>query len=193
MKLLEDRIRREGLVKPGNVLKVDSFLNHQMDIALFNEMGKEFKRLFPSEKINKILTIEASGIGIACIAAQYFHVPVVFAKKSQSLNLDGEMYVTKIESFTHKRVYDVIVSGKYLGSGDHVLIIDDFLANGCAVAGLIDLVQSAGAVVEGVGIAVEKGFQEGGKLLRSKGVRVESLAIVDAMDERTGEIVFRKQ
>ena len=193
MKLLEDRIQKEGLVKPGNVLKVDSFLNHQMDIALFNEMGKEFKRLFPSEKINKILTIEASGIGIACIAAQYFHVPVVFAKKSQSLNLDGEMYVTKIESFTHKRVYDVIVSGKYLGSGDHVLIIDDFLANGCAVAGLIDLVQSAGAVVEGVGIAVEKGFQEGGKLLRSKGVRVESLAIVDAMDERTGEIVFRKQ
>ncbi|MGN1170264.1 MAG: xanthine phosphoribosyltransferase [Lachnospiraceae bacterium] len=193
MKLLEDRIQKEGLVKPGNVLKVDSFLNHQMDIALFNEMGKEFKRLFPSEKINKILTIEASGIGIACIAAQYFHVPVVFAKKSQSLNLDGEMYVTKIESFTHKRVYDVIVSGKYLGSGDHVLIIDDFLANGCAVAGLIDLVQSAGAVVEGVGIAVEKGFQEGGKLLRSKGVRVESLAIVDAMDEHTGEIVFRKQ
>lgn len=193
MKLLEDRIQKEGLVKPGNVLKVDSFLNHQMDIALFNEMGKEFKRLFPSEKINKILTIEASGIGIACIAAQYFHVPVVFAKKSQSLNLDGEMYVTKIESFTHKRVYDVIVSGKYLGFGDHVLIIDDFLANGCAVAGLIDLVQSAGAVVEGVGIAVEKGFQEGGKLLRSKGVRVESLAIVDAMDEHTGEIVFRKQ
>ena len=193
MKLLEDRIRREGLVKPGNVLKVDSFLNHQMDIALFNEMGKEFKRLFPSEKINKILTIEASGIGIACIAAQYFHVPVVFAKKSQSLNLDGEMYVTKIESFTHKRVYDVIVSAKYLGQEDHVLIIDDFLANGCAVAGLIDLVQSAGAVVEGVGIAIEKGFQEGGKLLRSKGVRVESLAIVDAMDERTGEIVFRKQ
>lgn len=193
MKLLEDRIRREGLVKPGNVLKVDSFLNHQMDIALFNEMGKEFKRLFPSEKINKILTIEASGIGIACIAAQYFNVPVVFAKKSQSLNLDGEMYVTKIESFTHKRVYDVIVSAKYLGQEDHVLIIDDFLANGCAVAGLIDLVQSAGAVVEGVGIAIEKGFQEGGKLLRSKGVRVESLAIVDAMDERTGEIVFRKQ
>lgn len=193
MKLLEDRIQKEGLVKPGNVLKVDSFLNHQMDIALFNEMGKEFRRLFPSEKINKILTIEASGIGIACIAAQYFHVPVVFAKKSQSLNLDGEMYVTKVESFTHKRVYDVIVSGKYLGHGDHVLIIDDFLANGCAVAGLIDLVQSAGAVVEGVGIAVEKGFQEGGKLLRSKGVRVESLAIVDAMDEDTGEIVFRKQ
>lgn len=193
MKLLEDRIQKEGLVKPGNVLKVDGFLNHQMDIALFNEMGKEFKRLFPGEKINKILTIEASGIGIACIAAQYFHVPVVFAKKSQSLNLDGEMYVTKVESFTHKRVYDVIVSKKYLGQDDHVLIIDDFLANGCAVAGLIDLVQSAGAVVEGVGIAVEKGFQEGGKLLRSKGVRVESLAIVDAMDERTGEIVFRKQ
>lgn len=191
MQLLEERIRKDGVVKQGNVLKVDSFLNHQMDVELFNEMGKEFRRLFPSEKINKILTIEASGIGIACIAAQYFHVPVVFAKKSQSINLDGEQYCTKIESFTHKRVYDVIVSKKYLGTEDHVLIIDDFLANGCAVAGLIDLVKSAGAVVEGVGIAVEKGFQKGGKLLREKGVRVESLAIIESMDDESGEIIFR--
>ena len=191
MQLLEERIRRDGIVKPGNVLKVDSFLNHQMDVELFNEMGKEFRRLFPSEKINKILTIEASGIGIACIAAQYLHVPVVFAKKSQSINLDGDQYTTKVESFTHKRVYDVIVAKKFLGKEDHVLIIDDFLANGCAVAGLIDLVMSAGATVEGVGIAVEKGFQEGGKLLRNKGVRVESLAIVESMDAKTGEIVFR--
>lgn len=191
MKILEDRIRKDGLVKEGNVLKVDSFLNHQLDIELYNEMGKEFRRLFPDDKITKILTIEASGIGIACIAAQYFHVPVVFAKKSQSINLDGEVYATKIESFTHKRVYDVIVSKKYLSEDDNVLIIDDFLANGCAVAGLIDLVQSAGAKIAGVGIAVEKGFQEGGSLLRSKGVRVESLAIVDSMDASTGEIVFR--
>ena len=192
MKLLEERIRRDGNVKPGNVLKVDSFLNHQMDVELYNEMGKEFRRLFPSEKINKILTIEASGIGIACIAAQYFHVPVVFAKKSQSINLDGEQYSTRIESFTHKRVYDVIVSKKYLQKGDRVLIIDDFLANGCAVAGLIDLIESAGAEIEGVGIAVEKGFQEGGKLLRGRGIRVESLAIVESMDDKTGEIVFRE-
>lgn len=191
MKLLEERIRQDGNVKPGNVLKVDSFLNHQMDVGLFNEMGKEFRRLFPDERINKILTIEASGIGVACIAAQYFHVPVVFAKKSQSINLDGEQYATRIESFTHKRVYDVIVAKKYLGKDDHVLIIDDFLANGCAAAGLIDLVHSAGATVEGVGIAIEKGFQEGGALLRSKGVRVESLAIVESMDAGTGEITFR--
>lgn len=191
MKLLEERIRQDGNVKPGNVLKVDSFLNHQMDVGLFNEMGKEFRRLFPDERINKILTIEASGIGVACIAAQYFHVPVVFAKKSQSINLDGEQYATRIESFTHKRVYDVIVAKKYLGKEDHVLIIDDFLANGCAAAGLIDLVHSAGATVEGVGIAIEKGFQEGGALLRSKGVRVESLAIVESMDAGTGEITFR--
>lgn len=192
MKLLEERIRQDGNVKPGNVLKVDSFLNHQMDVELYNEMGKEFRRLFPGEKINKILTIEASGIGIACIAAQYFHVPVVFAKKSQSINLDGEQYSTRIESFTHKRVYDVIVSKKYLQKGDRVLIIDDFLANGCAVAGLIDLIESAGAEIEGVGIAVEKGFQEGGRLLRGRGIRVESLAIVESMDDKTGEIVFRE-
>lgn len=191
MQLLEERIRKDGIIKPGNVLKVDSFLNHQMDVKLFEEMGKEFRRLFPSDKINKILTIEASGIGIACIAAQYFQVPVVFAKKSQSINLDGEQFTTKIESFTHKRVYDVIVAKKFLGKDDHVLIIDDFLANGCAVAGLIDLVESAGASIEGVGIAIEKGFQEGGALLRSKGVRVESLAIVESMNAETGEIVFR--
>ena len=191
MQLLEERIRKDGVIKPGNVLKVDGFLNHQMDVELFNEMGKELRRLFPSEKINKILTIEASGIGIACIAAQYFKVPVVFAKKSQSINLGGEQYTTRIESFTHKRIYDVIVSKKYLSKEDHVLIIDDFLANGCAVAGLIELVQSAGAYIEGVGIAIEKGFQKGGELLRSKGLRVESLAIVESMNDETGEIVFR--
>ena len=186
MKLLEDRIRRDGKVKPGNVLKVDSFLNHQMDVELFNEMGKEFKRLFADCPVNKILTIEASGIGIACIAAQHFGVPVVFAKKAKSINLEGEMYTTKIQSFTHQRVYDVIVAKKFLTSDDHVLIIDDFLANGCAVDGLIDLIQSAGATVEGVGIAIEKGFQNGGKLLRGKGIRVESLARIKSMSEETG-------
>lgn len=191
VKLLEDRIRRDGKVKPGNVLKVDSFLNHQMDVELFNEMGKEFKRLFADCPVNKILTIEASGIGIACIAAQHFGVPVVFAKKAKSINLEGEMYTTKIQSFTHQRVYDVIVAKKFLTPDDHVLIIDDFLANGCAVDGLIDLIQSAGATVEGVGIAIEKGFQNGGKLLRGKGIRVESLAIIESMDDKTGEIVFR--
>ena len=186
MKLLEDRIRRDGKVKPGNVLKVDSFLNHQMDVELFNEMGKEFKRLFADCPVNKILTIEASGIGIACIVAQHFGVPVVFAKKAKSINLEGEMYTTKIQSFTHQRVYDVIVAKKFLTSDDHVLIIDDFLANGCAVDGLIDLIQSAGATVEGVGIAIEKGFQNGGKLLRGKGIRVESLARIKSMSEETG-------
>lgn len=191
MELLEKRIERDGIVKKGNVLKVDSFLNHQMDITLLNEMGKEFKRLFGGRPINKILTIEASGIGIACIAAQYFQVPVVFAKKAQSINLDGEMYSTKIESFTHKRVYDVIVLKKYLGPEDHVLILDDFLANGCAVNGLLDLIENAGATVEGIGIAIEKGQQIGGKLLREKGYQVESLAVIDHMDEQTGKIVFR--
>lgn len=191
MKLLEERIRKDGTVKAGNVLKVDSFLNHQMDIDLFNEMGKEWARLFADRKITKILTVEASGIGIACVAAQHFHVPVVFAKKSQSVNIDGEVYSTKIESFTHKRVYDVIVSKKFLHPEDHILIIDDFLANGCALEGLIDIVNKAGAFVEGVGIAVEKGFQKGGDLIRSKGIRVESLAIVESMDDKTGEITFR--
>ena len=191
MKLLEERIQKDGVVKPGNVLKVDSFLNHRMDVELFDQMGAEFRRLFADRPINKILTIEASGIGIACMAARHFQVPVVFAKKSQSINLDGESYVTKVESFTHKRVYDVIVSKKYLGPEDHVLIVDDFLANGCAVDGLIDLIQSAGATVEGVGIAVEKGFQHGGQRIRSRGIRLESLAIVESMDPETGEIVFR--
>ena len=191
MKLLEERIRKDGTVKAGNVLKVDSFLNHQMDIDLFNEMGKEWARLFADRKITKILTVEASGIGIACVAAQHFHVPVVFAKKSQSVNIDGEVYSTKIESFTHKRVYDVIVAKKFLHPEDHILIIDDFLANGCALEGLIDIVNKAGASVEGVGIAVEKGFQKGGDLIRSKGIRVESLAIVESMDDKTGEITFR--
>lgn len=191
MKILEDRIRKDGIIKEGNVLKVDSFLNHQMDIDLFNEMGKEFKRLFSRKPINKILTIEASGIGIACIVAQHFGVPVVFAKKAQSINIDGEVYTTKIESFTHKKVYDVIVSKKYISEEDHILIIDDFLANGCALNGLIDLVQSAGATVEGIGIAIEKGFQDGGKRIREKGIPLESLAIIENMDAKAGTITFR--
>lgn len=191
MKLLEERISKDGVVKKGNVLKVDSFLNHQLDIKLYNEMGKEFKRLFAGKNITKILTIEASGIGIAAITAQYFDVPVVFAKKSQSINLDGSTYNTKIQSFTHNRVYDVIVSKKYLSSDDHVLIIDDFLANGCAVNGLIEIIESSGASIEGIGIAIEKGFQDGGKSLRERGYQVESLAIVESMNDETGEIVFR--
>lgn len=191
MKLLEERIREDGVVKEGNVLKVDSFLNHQMDIELFNEMGKEWARLFADRPVTKILTVEASGIGIACVAAQHFHVPVVFAKKTQSLNIDGEVYSTKIQSFTHKKIYDVIVSKKFIKSEDHILIIDDFLANGCALEGLLQIVEDAGATVEGIGIAVEKGFQKGGDLIREKGVRVESLAIVESMDAATGEIVFR--
>ena len=191
MELLEQRIKKDGIVKAGNVLKVDSFLNHQIDIELLNEIGKEFKRIFSDVPVNKILTIEASGIAIAAIVAQYFNVPVVFAKKAQSINLDGSIYSTKIESFTHKRVYDVIVSKKYLSSDDNVLVIDDFLANGCAVDGLIDLINESGATLQGVGIIIEKGFQEGGKRLRDKGIRVESLAIVDSMNDETGEIVFR--
>ena len=183
MKLLEERIRKDGVVKEGNILKVDSFLNHQMDVALFNKMGEEFRLLFADRPINKILTIEASGIGIAAIVAQHFNVPVVFAKKAQSVNLDGTMYVTKIESFTHKRTYDVIVSTKFLSSEDHILIIDDFLANGCAVDGLIELIRSAGATVEGVGIVIEKGFQEGGKDLRARGINLKSLAIIKSMSD----------
>lgn len=191
MELLEQRIRKDGIVKAGNVLKVDSFINHQIDVKLINELGKEFKRLFDGVEINKILTIEASGIGIATIVAQYFDAPVVFAKKTQSINLDGSMYTTKIESFTHKRVYDVIVSKKYLSPDDKILVIDDFLANGCAVEGLIDIIQSSGATLQGVGIVIEKGFQDGGKRLRDKGIRVESLAIVESMNDETGEIEFR--
>ena len=192
MELLEERIRRDGVVKSEGVLKVDGFLNHQMDINLFNEMGKEWKRLFADAPINKILTIEASGIGIAAVVAQHFDVPVVFAKKSQSINLDGDMYSTKIQSFTHQRIYDVIVSKKFLNADDHVLLIDDFLANGCALNGLIELVEEAGATVEGIGIAVEKGFQPGGDDLRARGYHLESLAIVQAMDPETGEIEFRR-
>ena len=192
LKLLEERIRRDGVVKSEGVLKVDSFLNHCMDIELFNEMGKEWKRLFADAPINKVLTIEASGIGIAAIAAQYFDCDVVFAKKTESINLDGEMYTTKVQSFTHRRIYDVIVSKKFLSADDHVLLIDDFLANGCALNGLIDLVESAGATVEGIGIAVEKGFQPGGDDLRARGYHLESLAIVESMNPETGEIEFRK-
>ena len=191
MKELEEKIRREGQVRPGNILKVDSFLNHQMDIDFINEMGKEFKRLFIDRPINKILTIEASGIGIACITAQYFHVPVVFAKKSYSINLDGSLYSTKIQSFTHNRVYDVIVSKKYLTPNDHVLIIDDFLANGCAVNGLIELIGKAGATLEGVGICIEKGFQDGGSKLRANGVNLHSLAIIDSMSDN--DVIFHSQ
>ena len=192
MELLEERIRRDGVVKSEGVLKVDGFLNHQMDINLFNEMGKELKRLFADAPINKILTIEASGIGIAAVVAQHFDVPVVFAKKSQSINLDGDVYSTKIQSFTHQRIYDVIVSKKFLNADDHVLLIDDFLANGCALNGLIDLVEEAGATVEGIGIAVEKGFQPGGDDMRSRGYHLESLAIVQSMNPETGEIEFRR-
>lgn len=193
MNFLEERIVKDGIVKEGNVLKVDSFLNHQMDIRLLDEMGAEFKRRFAGRPINKILTIEASGIGIACIAAQHFDVPVVFAKKSQSINLDGEMYVAEVESFTHKCRNHIIVSKKFLGPDDHVLIIDDFLANGCALQGLIQIVQAAGATVEGIGIAIEKGFQAGGRIIRNLGYQLESLAIVDGMDAETGHIDFRSQ
>ena len=191
MKLLEDRIRRDGVVKDEGVLKVDSFLNHQLDIELLDECGAEFKRLFSDAPITKILTIEASGIGIACVVARHFGVPVVFAKKAQSINLEGDMYVTRIQSYTHGRIFDVIVSKKYIGEQDHVLIIDDFLANGCALDGLIDICQHAGATIEGIGIAIEKGFQPGGASLRERGFRLESLAIVDSMDPQTGNIVFR--
>lgn len=191
MNCLEERILKDGIVKEGNVLKVDSFLNHQMDIELFNEMGKEWKKRFEGKNINKILTIEASGIGIACIVAQHFNVPVVFAKKSKSINIEGEMYTAEVESFTHKNKNQVIVSKRFLNEEDHVLIIDDFLANGCALQGLIQIVQQAGGTVEGVGIAIEKGFQTGGKIIRNLGFQLESLAIVEEMNWETGEIKFR--
>lgn len=193
MNFLEERILKDGIVKEGNVLKVDSFLNHQMDIKLFDQMGAEFKRRFADAPINKILTIEASGIGIACIVAQHFDVPVVFAKKSKSINIDGDMYVAEVESFTHKCKNQVIVSKKFLSAEDHVLIIDDFLANGCALQGLISIVHSAGATVEGIGIAIEKGFQSGGSVIRNLGYHLESLAIVDKMDSENGSIIFRGQ
>ena len=193
MNFLEEKILKDGIVKEGNVLKVDSFLNHQMDIELFNEMGKEWKKRFEGKNINKVLTIEASGIGIACIVAQHFGVPVVFAKKSKSINLEGDMYTAEVESFTHKNKNQVIVSKKFLDENDHVLLIDDFLANGCALQGLIQIVQSAGATVEGIGIAIEKGFQSGGKIIRNFGYQLESLAIVESMNWETGEIIFREQ
>ncbi len=193
MNCLEERILKDGIVKEGNVLKVDSFLNHQMDIALFSEMGKEWKRLFKDKPINKILTIEASGIGIACIAAIEFGVPVVFAKKAKSINLEGEMYTAEVESFTHKNKNQIIVSKKFLNPDDHVLIIDDFLANGCALQGLISIASEAGATVEGIGIAVEKGFQPGGRIIRNLGYQLESLAIVDAMNWEDGSIELRVQ
>ena len=193
MKALIDRIRKDGIVKKGNVLKVDSFLNHQMDIKLYNEMGKEWKRRFKDKEITKILTIEASGIGIACIAAQYFDVPVVFAKKSKSVNINDDLYVAEVESFTHKNTNQVIVSKKYLDENDKILLIDDFLANGCALMGLIQIVHAAKASVAGIGIAVEKGFQAGGTAIRNLGYQLESLAIVEEMDWKTGTIKFREQ
>ena len=193
MNFLEERILRDGIVKEGNVLKVDSFLNHQMDISLFEQMGEEFKKRFAGKEINKIVTIEASGIGIACVVAKYFNVPVVFAKKSKSINIEGDMYVAEVESFTHKCKNQVIVSKKFLSPEDKVLIIDDFLANGCALQGLISIIMEAGASVEGIGIAIEKGFQMGGKLIRNLGYQLESLAIVDSMNADTKEIVFREQ
>jgi len=186
VELLKQRIRQDGTVKGNDVLKVDSFLNHQMDVALFAEIGREFQRRFAGCGVNKILTIEASGIGIACITAQFFHCPVIFAKKSQTKNIDGGVYTTKVESFTHGRVYDVIVSEKFLGPGDKVLIIDDFLANGAALEGLIDLVQQAGAELAGAGVVIEKAFQPGGDRIRSRGIRVEALARIKSMSEETG-------
>ena len=191
MQLLKDRIRKDGKIKEGNVLKVDSFLNHQMDVKLFQEIGKEFKRRFADEEITKILTIEASGIGIACVAAEVFDVPVVFAKKTQTKNIAGDVYTTKVESFTHGRVYDIIVSKEFLGEGDKVLLIDDFLANGKALEGLAELVKKSGAELVGAGVVIEKGVQVGGDIIRSKGIHLESLAIVESMDEKTGEVVFR--
>lgn len=193
MNFLEERIQKDGIVKEGNVLKVDTFLNHQMDIKLFRQMGAEWKRRFEGTYINKILTIEASGIGIACIASEYFDVPVVFAKKSKSINIDGSMYTAEVESFTHKCKNQVIVSKKFLGPDDHVLIIDDFLANGCALQGMISIVSQAGATLAGIGIAIEKGFQSGGRTIRNLGYHLESLAIVESMDAATGKINFREQ
>lgn len=193
MNFLEERIRKDGIVKPGNVLKVDSFLNHQMDIGLMEQIGKEFHHRFADKPVTKVLTIEASGIGIACFVAKEFGVPMVFAKKSKSINLEGEMYVAEVESFTHKNKNQVIVSRKFLNEEDHLLIIDDFLANGCALQGLIAIADAAGAKVEGLGIVIEKGFQVGGTVIRNLGYQLESLAIVDAMDAETGVITFRQQ
>lgn len=193
MKLLEDKIIKDGVIKSGNVLKVDSFLNHQIDVPFIAELGKELKRLFADRPINKILTIEASGIGIACVAAMYFGVPVVFAKKSSGSNMDKDVYFTQIYSFTHSKTNDVIVSKRFLSKDDHVLIIDDFLANGCALEGLIDIVRQSGGTVEGVGIAIEKGFQGGGDKLRQAGINLHSLAIIEKMDAQNNTIEFRQE
>ena len=193
MNFLEERILKDGIVKPGNVLKVDSFLNHQMDVALLDRMGEEFHRRFADKPITKVLTIEASGIAIACPVARCFNVPVVFAKKSKSVNLDGDLYTAEVESFTHKNKNTVVVSKRFLSADDHVLIVDDFLANGCALQGLISIVEAAGATVEGIGIAVEKGFQIGGRVIRNLGYQLESLAIVESMDAETGTVEFREQ
>ena len=193
MNFLEERIIKDGVVKPGNVLKVDSFLNHQVDVALLEEMGREFRHRFADKNINKVLTIEASGIGIAAFVAKEFSVPMVFAKKSKTVNIDGEMYIAEVESFTHKNTNNVIVSKKFLSSDDRVLIIDDFLANGCALLGLISIVESAGATVEGCGIVIEKGFQQGGAIIREKGYHLESLAIVESMNAENGTVNFREQ
>lgn len=193
MNFLEERIMKDGVVKEGNILKVDNFLNHQMDVKLFKQMGEEFKRRFAGKNINKIITIEASGIGIACIVAECFDVPVVFAKKSQSVNIDGDVYSAEVESFTHKCKNQVLISKKFVGPEDHVLIIDDFLANGCALQGLISIVNQAGGTVEGIGIAVEKGFQQGGQIIRNLGYQLESLAIVDGMNAADGSINFREE
>ena len=193
MNFLEERIARDGIVKPGNVLKVDSFLNHQMDIALMEQIGREFRRRFGHKTVSKVLTIEASGIGIAAFVAREFGVPMVFAKKSRSVNIDGDVFAAEVESFTHKNKNQVIVSRRFLHEGEHILIIDDFLANGCALQGLISIAESAGAIVEGCGIVIEKGFQTGGRSIRSMGYDLKSLAIIDAMDAETGAITFRDQ
>ena len=192
MNFLEERIVKDGVVKPGNVLKVDSFLNHQMDIALMEEIGREFKRRFADKTVTKVLTIEASGIGIACFVAREFGVPMLFAKKAKSINIDGEVYLAEVESFTHKNKNNVIVSKKFLSPDDHLLIIDDFLANGCALQGLISIAEASGATVEGLGIVIEKGFQVGGRVIRNLGYHLESLAIVDEMDAEAGTIKFRE-
>ena len=193
MNFVEERILKEGTVKAGNVLKVDTFLNHQIDVMFLDEVAREFKRRFGGKRITKVLTIESSGIAIACSVAREFGVPVVFAKKSKSVNLDGESYVAEVESFTHKRINQVIVSKKYISEEDYVLIVDDFLANGCALQGLISIVDAAGAEVVGCGIVIEKGFQEGGHRIRNLGFHLESLAIIESMDDETGEIIFREQ
>ena len=193
MNAVEKRVLCDGVIKPGNVLKVDSFLNHQIDVELMDEIAKELKRRFAGETITKVLTIETSGIAIACSVAREFGVPVVFAKKAKTVNLDGEMYVAEVESFTHKKTNKVIVAKKFLSENDRVLIVDDFLANGCALQGLISIVDGAGAEVVGCGIVIEKGFQEGGHRIRNLGFHLESLAIIESMDAETGEIVFRNQ